>query len=451
MSDEVLKSEHKIGSLWLGMDFYLVICDPDVIDNLSKECLEKPEIVSILGRFLTGNGTIFAPANIWRTRRKLMMPSFSQKNLNNFVNVFSQCSIATAARLKAKCDGGDFSVWSYFITYSMNAICETGLGLRGQAKAENNAKLLEAFEEYINCASDLAFRPWCYVVESIFRRTADHKTLTKNKNIMTNIINEIIQDKRNKIRESGNKLRSDGGKLTKGDTDFSILDYLLENYGDTMTDLELLEEILVLAVGGTDTSTVAVCFTAILLSKHPDVQEKVYQEVKEVMGDTIRPIDYNDLPKLKYLEAVLKEALRLYPSAPFVGRLVDKDVTLPSGKFIPKGTTVGFNMWGMHRHPKYWGDDPERFDPERFINPNITHPVAYIPFSYGPRNCIGGKYAMLSLKTLLATLLSRYEILPPASLPPDQPFRIEYKIMLKDVNNFQIRLKKRELECKLTK
>ncbi|CAK1552460.1 unnamed protein product [Leptosia nina] len=310
--------------------------------------------------------------------------------------------------------------------------------MKGRSK-ENNLKFLKAFEEYCNVACDLAFKPWCYIIDAVFKRTHYYKILTKNKIIMSTIVNEVISYKRNIIKQNKDTIECDKYSDSKSEKEFSILDNLLEDHGDTITDLELLEEILVLALGGTDTSSVTACFTALLLARHPDIQEKVYQEVKEVLGDTTRPIHYDDLPKLKYLDAVLKESVRLYPPAPIIGRLADKDVTLPSGKIIPKGTTMVFNILGLHRNPKFWGEDVELFNPDRFLN-DLPHPAAYIPFSYGPRNCIGYKYGMLSLKSLLATMVSRYEFLPS---PVSETFRLEFKVMLKEYNNFQIRLRQR--------
>ncbi|CAK1552457.1 unnamed protein product [Leptosia nina] len=347
----------------------IVSTDPDTIEYVSKECLEKPEVVCLLGRHITGNGSVFAP--------------------------------------------------------------ETGFGMTDFVNKENNDKFFNALAIYLKVAVDIGFKPWLYMFQTIFERTNEYKILQENRAILFTVINEVISYKRQK------KLNNIDAPGENGQ--FTIIDYLM----DHLSNEELFEEIIVMAVAGTDTSAVTSSFTTLMLAKHPDVQDRVYQEVKEVMGDTIRPLNSNDLAQMKFLEAVLKETLRLYPPGPLIGRMIDRDITLPSGITLAKGTSFGFSIWGLHRHPKYWGEDANTFNPDRFMNGYPTHPTAFIPFSCGPRNCVGYKFAMVSIKTMMANFIHRYEVLPAASTDLNQPLRLEFKMMMRDVHNFPIKLKQR--------
>lgn len=87
---------------------------------------------------------------------------------------------------------------------------------------------------------------------------------------------------------------------------------------------------------------------------------------------------------------VIKESLRLYPSAPFIGRVLEEDLMTKEGYLLPKGVIVNIHIYDIHRNPKYW-PEPDKFDPERFLPENCVnrHPYAFVPFSAGPRNCIG--------------------------------------------------------------
>lgn len=116
---------------------------------------------------------------------------------------------------------------------------------------------------------------------------------------------------------------------------------------------------------------------------------------------------------MKYLERVIKEAQRVYPSIPIVGRELYEDLMLQGNYLVPKGTQLCINIFALHHDPKVW-PNPHKFDPDRFLPEAIQlrHPYAFIPFSAGPRNCIGQKYAMLAIKVTLSTIMRKYKILP---------------------------------------
>ncbi|KOB64169.1 Cytochrome P450 [Operophtera brumata] len=190
---------------------------------------------------------------------------------------------------------------------------------------------------------------------------------------------DFLQDVHNIIRNKGEEIKNKHEKEQKGikNATDKELNTFLELYikasggASGFTNVELREETLVLLLAGTDTSAVGSAFTSLMLARHPEVQNNVYEEIREVLGDSNRSVSAEDLPRLKYLEAVIKESLRLYPPVPMIVRKADKDIKL------------------LHRNPVYWGKDAEEFRPERFLESNLKHPAAFIPFSYGPRSCLG--------------------------------------------------------------
>lgn len=141
---------------------------------------------------------------------------------------------------------------------------------------------------------------------------------------------------------------------------------------------------------GHDTTAAAMCWALHLIGSHPDVQNKLHEELDRVLGDADTPtFEQLKAHELPYLEQVLKECLRLYPSVPAIGRELDHDLNV-CGYEVPKTATVLLLSFLVHRDPKYW-PDPHTFDPERFSPENSAHrhPYCYVPFSAGPRNCIG--------------------------------------------------------------
>lgn len=117
-------------------------------------------------------------------------------------------------------------------------------------------------------------------------------------------------------------------------------------------------------------------------------------EQKQLFGDNFeRPPTFQDLKNMKYLEMAIKESLRLYPPAPFYSRELDHDV-LYEGTVLPKGLTLTLFSYALHRNPNYF-PEPERFLPSRFQNYDGKMPFAFLPFSAGARNCIGGSKILL--------------------------------------------------------
>lgn len=116
--------------------------------------------------------------------------------------------------------------------------------------------------------------------------------------------------------------------------------------------------------------------------------------------------------RFTYMDCFIKECMRMFPPFPAIGRECCKDTTL-FGHTIPAGSSVGILILYVHRDPKHW-PNPDVFDPDRFLSENSKgrHPCAYIPFSTGPRNCIGGKYALMNIATFLAVTLRAYKLLP---------------------------------------
>uniref|UniRef100_A0A8C8ZAJ3 Cytochrome P450 n=1 Tax=Prolemur simus TaxID=1328070 RepID=A0A8C8ZAJ3_PROSS len=163
-----------------------------------------------------------------------------------------------------------------------------------------------------------------------------------------------------------------------------------------------------------DTTASGLSWVLYNLAKHPEYQERCRQEVQELLRDREpKEIEWEDLAQLPFLTMCIKESLRLYPPSPTISRYCSQDVVLPDGRVIPKGNICAISIFGIHHNPSVWSDpevyDPFRFDPE---NSQERSPLAFIPFSVGPRNCIGKNFAMTEMKVALALTLLRFRVLP---------------------------------------
>jgi cytochrome P450 len=185
--------------------------------------------------------------------------------------------------------------------------------------------------------------------------------------------------------------------------------------GSGLSDAEIRDQVLIFLLAGHETTSTALTFTLDLLGRHPEVQRRVRAEVDEVLGD--RTPTAGDVPALALTTRTLKEAMRLYPSAPLIGRMAVADDEL-CGYRIPARSNLAVVPWVIHRHPGFW-DEPGRFDPERFTpeREKARHHYAWLPFGGGPRGCIGQHFSMLESVIALAMLVRDFEFAAPAAEP----------------------------------
>ncbi|MFG2994210.1 cytochrome P450 [Streptomyces sp. NPDC048257] len=170
---------------------------------------------------------------------------------------------------------------------------------------------------------------------------------------------------------------------------------------------ELRDQVLIFLLAGHETTATSLCFALHLLARHPEQQDRAREEISRVLGG--RTPGAADLDRLPYLTQVLKEAMRLYPAAPVIGRKAVA-ATRIGEHTIPAGADVILAPWVTHRHPGHW-PDPDRFDPERFTpEAEAGRPrYAWFPFGGGPRACIGQHFSMLESVIALAMILRAYE------------------------------------------
>ncbi|KOB55455.1 Uncharacterized protein OBRU01_25886, partial [Operophtera brumata] len=152
--------------------------------------------------------------------------------------------------------------------------------------------------------------------------------------------------------------------------------------------------------------------------------------------------------KLRYLERVVKESLRLFPPVPFIIRKVLEDTKLPSGRTMPAGSGIAVSIWGCHRDPKYWGPDAEHFDPDRFLPERFNvPPCSYMPFSSGPRNCVESlkQRKMISNSQTKVALQHQLQfcVVGEREEGPIPKIRVKLDVMMKAVDGYELALERR--------
>ncbi len=191
-----------------------------------------------------------------------------------------------------------------------------------------------------------------------------------------------------------------------GEDIFSMLLEARHEDGAPMSREELRDELVTMLVAGHETTATALSWAFHHLIEHPSVQRQVHEELDRVMGDG--PIDPERGAELVYLDAVIKETLRVIPVIAAVGRVLKRPGTF-GGVEIPAGAMVSPSIWLTHMNPAVY-PRPERFEPERFVDNPRTNPYAWFPFGGGVRRCIGMAFALYEMRVVLATVLQRHRV-----------------------------------------
>ncbi|CAK7893504.1 cytochrome P450 52A13 [[Candida] anglica] len=203
--------------------------------------------------------------------------------------------------------------------------------------------------------------------------------------------------------------------------------FLYELVKETRNPKVLQDQLLNILLAGRDTTASMLSFTFFELSRNPDVWQKLKDEIYTTFGkDDIEGITFESLKKCEYLKWVVNEILRLYPSVPLNFRISTKDTTLPVGGgkdgvskvFVPKGTTVAYDVYSTHRMEKYYGKDAKEFRPERWSEGG-RYGWAYLPFNGGPRICLGQQFALTEASYIITRLV---QLFPNLECRDDRPY-----------------------------
>nr|QZM07472.1 cytochrome P450 monooxygenase CYP9EK3 [Lasioderma serricorne] len=224
-----------------------------------------------------------------------------------------------------------------------------------------------------------------------------------------------------------------------------------EKTSTKLSDEDIAAQAIAFFFAGFDTTASTMSFMAFELAKNPDVQEKLQQEIDDVLETSQGKVSYETITKMKYLDQVLSETLRKWTPGLQSDRLCVRNYIIPAEKpneqpyWIKKGELVIIPNIGLHYDPQYF-PNPDQFDPDRFSDENKKNivPGSYIPFGSGPRNCIGSRFALLEIKVLFLHILSKFDLVftEKTKLPLKL---ISVGFTMKPDGGFQLGLKKRTL------
>ncbi|XP_013176874.1 PREDICTED: cytochrome P450 4C1-like isoform X2 [Papilio xuthus] len=266
------------------------------------------------------------------------------------------------------------------------------------------------------------------------------KSKTDVEHYLQNFTLNSICDTRRKTFKEDDIVIKDEDITFKGKKRLAMLDLLLQAEKQGAIDADgIKEEVDTFMFGGHDTSATALQYALMVFANNFDAQERVIQEYNDFFSPLDQSISLTDLAKLKYLDCCVKECLRLYPSVPVILRNIQHNVKLKD-HVMPAGTQCLILIYDLHRREDQF-PNPDQFQPERFITDKSTwHPYAYVPFSAGPRNCIGQKFALIEMKLAILAILRRYRLLP-VTKPEDIVFTSD--LMLRSTKPVYVKFEER--------
>ncbi|XP_017491600.1 PREDICTED: probable cytochrome P450 4d14 isoform X1 [Rhagoletis zephyria] len=437
---DILKKYGKTCNAWILNQATVLTADPELLEPLlsSQKVLTKNNLYSLLGSWL-GDGLLLSTGPKWHSRRKIITPTFHFKILEGFVEIFDQQSTIMMDMLKEKADGrGVVNIYPYICAMTLDVITETAMGVKVNAQLQPNLPYVKAVRA-VSAITAERFMSSLQRFDFWLRLTAPScfKQLQTSIELMHDFTGSVIEQRRAQLEQTRRSpqtqpIDEQNDVGAKNRTAFLDMLLLAEISGRPLTNADIREEVDTFMFEGHDTTTSGISFTCYLLSRHPAVQQKVFEELRAVIGDDKRQaVSLRDLQELKYLECVIKESMRLYPPVPIIGRYTEEDVYLgekltwnlqsesllstlfSDGKLFPAKTNLMMFLYHALRDPDYF-EEPEKFIPERFSidDKQKISPFAYVPFSAGPRNCVGQKFAMLEMKSTICKLLRYYELLP---------------------------------------
>jgi hypothetical protein len=333
-----------------------------------------------------GEGLLTSTGEKWLKQRRLIQPAFHKKKLESLIHTIKE--VIEEEFLNIPSDKA-IDIFPIMSDLAFKVVAKSLFGYT-DTQGDTIPRLqyiTEAVQKSLVKEIRQPYKRWWFYFSGKIKSTLK---LTQE---ARDILNTIIEERRN-----SNQKHAD------------LLDMLLASKyddGSVMDNEQLIDEILILFVAGHETTSNALTFTSVLLALHPEIQEKVYQEVSKT-PDNLEPME--QIAKLQYTKQCIEEAMRLYPPAYFSDRVAIEEDNYQDLK-LKKGTTILISFFEIHRHKSFW-KDPETCNPDRF-HPNVDkkeYSDWYFPFGSGPRMCIGNNFAMYEMILAISALVRKYKI-----------------------------------------
>ncbi|ESO89799.1 hypothetical protein LOTGIDRAFT_218629 [Lottia gigantea] len=406
MDRELMKKYGKVVGYYHGRTPVLNVGDPDLVkeicikhfNNFSSRPFNVPKDLYEEAFLTVVNG------ERWRNSRSVLSPSFTSGKMRAMVPLMKNCVENFLKHLEKHAESGKaVDVKTMFSGFTLDVICTTAFGIDIDSQGNPDNPLILAAKDASQFNLRNPFNLICILLPftiPIMDFFGVGFMKREPKKFMIDTIEKVIAERQNNPSDRADfvslamKAKEDSEKRQEG---------------RVFNQHDLIGNLLVFMLAAYDTTSTTLSFVSYCLATHPDIQDKVLHEINQKLGKDEEP-DHENITKLKYLQQVIDETLRLFPALIRTVRYCAEDIDI-NGTFIAKGTEISFPVFAIQRDPDFW-ENPDVFDPERFSpeNKESINPYSHMPFGMGPRNCIGQRLALLELKLVLVCILRSYKI-----------------------------------------
>jgi cytochrome P450 len=369
------------------------------------------------------------------------MPAFHFRHIKELYPVFWSKSIEFCTAVEAALQDSEtkiLEIGHYSTQVTLDIIGLAGLGRDIASLRNSDDDLIKNYEEILEPTTEkglyflmhLVFPAWLIKTLPWKLNERVRITTTDLKRICTEFVGQKRVDMKSESKES-----------------LDILSIMIRS--NNFSDGNLVDQLLTFLAAGHETTSSALTWSTYLLSKYPDIQTKLRNEIHEHISNpqALSGADADvasTLEGMPFLNAVCNEVLRLYPTIPVTARITIRDTTI-AGQLLPKGTILIVVPWAINRNPELWGPDSEDFVPDRWIDQNgrttmnggADSNYAFLTFLHGPRSCIGERFARAELRALLAALVGSFEF---QMADPNEKVIVGGTITSKPMNGMRLKL-----------
>lgn len=383
---------------------------------------------------LLGEGIIGAEGESWRQQRRATLKLFTAKMLKVKMDAVIIEKSLKLCQVLTKCaqQGEPVSLKSLMTKLASDVFTKIGLGVElggldnESTDVESEHPFIRAVDEALTIIPTRGESPLGWWKVARFLNIGQERKLKKDLGVIRDLVRELMLKSMAKRLEPAPTPVGSAAIDLEDIESTDLLTLLMASHNES--DLSrVCDSVMNFFLAGKDTTSFSLSWFMVMMNRHPEVLAKIRAEMRQQLPKLAdhEPPTPDDLLKLPYLEAALRESLRLF--MPTAYRTANRDTTLSDGTFVPKNTIVVIPMYAAARMTSTWGPDADQYRPERWIDPTtgkvrVVSPFQFITFLAGPRQCLGMSFAMLEMKTVLAMLLSRFDI-----ETVEDPFAITYE------------------------
>lgn len=370
-----------------------------------------------------GNGLVTSEGDFWLRQRRLLQPAFHKHRIEKYADTMTQYANRMLISWE---DGQMIDLHEEIMRCTMEIVAKTLFDIDLQDPQYQGSKqvgqaLDQVFHEYVN--------QYTSITRMLLERlpfslpTPGNLQLKESVHQLDRLIHKIIKHRKKENQDRGDLL--------------SMMIVARDDDGKGMTSTQLRDEVMTLFLAGHETTANALSWTFYLLAQHAKEEKKLVAELKSVLQGRLPSL--SDIPQLSYTQAIINEAMRLYPPVWFISREPLEDVWIDE-YCLPAGCEVAMSQWVMHRHSDYF-TKPDLFVPERWSKEfeKSLPPYVYFPFGAGPRVCIGSNFAKMETTLLLASIMQMFRI----ELDHDHDVIPESSITLRPKNGIRVFVQRR--------